>query len=74
VRALIVGGFRTFLGPKAVSSDNLVDIAHAPYFVLVDGEGGVRGYYRPDEAGLDELFHRSQHVLRAMRQRAKEAR
>jgi protein SCO1/2 len=69
VRALIVGGFQTYLGQKSVQSDNLVDIAHASYFVLVDGEGGIRGYYQPDKAGLDELFHRSQHVRREKRRR-----
>ena len=67
MRSLIVLGFKTHLGRREVSSENLVDIAHAPYFVLVDGNGGIRGYYRPDESGLDELFHRSQHVLRQHR-------
>ena len=30
--------------------------------VLVDREGGVRGSYGTDEAGIDEVFHRSRHV------------
>ena len=67
VREVIVDGFKTHLGRREVGSDNLVDIAHAPYFVLVDRTGGIRGYYRPDESGLDEVFHRSQHVLRERR-------
>jgi protein SCO1/2 len=52
---------------QAVTSDNLIDIAHAPYFVLVDGQGRIRGYYQPTETGIDEVFHRAQHVLRAER-------
>jgi protein SCO1 len=71
VRKVIVDGFKTHLGRKEINSDNLVDIAHAPYFVLVDGQGGIRGYYRPDDSGLDEVFHRSQHVLREMRRRGR---
>jgi protein SCO1 len=71
VRKVIVEGFKTHLGRKEINSENLVDIAHAPYFVLVDGAGGIRGYYRPDESGLDEVFHRSQHVLREMYRRGR---
>jgi protein SCO1/2 len=32
--------------------------------VLIDPEGGIRGYYATDEMGLEEVFHRSRHVLR----------
>jgi protein SCO1/2 len=67
VRALIVGGFKAHMGEKAVTSDNLIDIAHAPYFVIVDGKGQIRGYYQPTETGIDEVFHRAQHVLREAR-------
>jgi len=31
---------------------------------IVDGQGGMRGFYGLDESGLDEIFHRSRHVLR----------
>ena len=65
IRSLIMDGFKTHLGRRQARAGNLVDIAHAPYFVLVDGSAGIRGYYGPDESGLDEVFHRSQHVLRA---------
>jgi protein SCO1/2 len=42
-------------------------LRHACELFLIDGSGGVRGSYRDDTKGLDELFHRSQHVLRAAR-------
>jgi protein SCO1/2 len=32
-------------------------------FVLVDGAGRIRGFYGTDAMGLDEIFHRSRHVL-----------
>ena len=63
VRQLIVEGFRTPIG-EPVSSGDLIDIAHTAKFVLVDGTGAIRGYYDSDTLGLDEIFHRSQHVLR----------
>ena len=66
VRHLIVEGFKTHMGQKEKIGDNLIDISHAGLFVIVDGESGIRGYYRPDQQGLDEMYHRSQHVLRQM--------
>jgi len=70
VRVLIVQGLQTHLGEKIIKGD-LIDIAHASTLILVDGDGGVRGYYRYDERGLDEVFHRAQHVLRQQRQQRK---
>lgn len=67
IRELVTGGFKTAIGEPRASGDNLIDIAHSGKFVLVDGRGGIRGYYDTDESGLDEIFHRSQHVLREQR-------
>jgi protein SCO1/2 len=97
VEALIVGGFKTAIergkrpaGPGPVT---MYDIAHSEQLVLIDGDGGVRGFYsvrRPpgapqeplpmgvhstpeaealglDVLSLDELYHRSTHVLREQR-------
>jgi protein SCO1/2 len=66
IRQLVLEGFRTPLG-EPDPSGNLVDIAHSTRFVLVDGSGNIRGYYDNDATGLDEIFHRSQHVLKEMR-------
>lgn len=41
-----------------------VDVAHPDRLVLVDGAGRVRGLYHSDARGRDEVFHRSQHVLK----------
>jgi protein SCO1/2 len=64
VRKLVVEGFRTPMGPQERDGDVLVEIAHTGKLVLVDGGGGIRGYYDSDETGIDEVFHRSRHVLR----------
>ena len=66
IRELVVGGFRTPLG-EPDPEGNLIDIAHSTRFVLVDGDGGIRGYYDSDADGLDEIYHRSQHILRESR-------
>ena len=51
------------LEPAASPDD---PIPHGCELILLDGSGGIRGSYRDDTNGLDEIFHRSQHVLRAM--------
>jgi protein SCO1/2 len=68
IRALVVEGFKTAMGERETPGEGLIDIAHTGKFVIVDGTGGIRGYYDSDELGLDEIFHRSQHVLKAQRQ------
>ena len=67
IHELVQGGFKTALGDLEPLGENLVEIAHTGKFVLVDGNGGIRGYYDSDEMGLDEIFHRSQHVLKQLR-------
>lgn len=58
---LLEKGFRVpFDDANAASGD----IAHTGKVVLVDAEGGIRGYYDSDPMGIDEVFHRSKHVLR----------
>jgi protein SCO1/2 len=64
IRKLVVSGFKTAMGDREELSAGLFDIAHAGKLVLVDGQGRIRGYYDYDAPGLDELFHRSQHVQR----------
>jgi len=63
IRSLAVGGFRTPLG-ESETIEGLIDIAHSGKLILVDGRGGIRGYYESDAKGLDEIYHRSRHVLR----------
>ncbi len=63
LRHVIADGFRTHMGDKKPTSEGLVDIAHSTKLVLVDGQGRIRGYYGSDALGVDEVFHRAQHVL-----------
>lgn len=65
VQKLVEGGFKTAMGERIVDgSTGIIDIAHTEKLVLVDWEGGLRGYYGIDELGLDEVYHRSRHVIR----------
>jgi len=41
----------------------------APRLALVDGRGNLRGLYGTAEPGLDEVYHRSLHVLKEARGR-----
>lgn len=68
MESLVVGGFASAMD-KTTGPAGMIDIAHTTKLVLIDGDGNIRGYYSSDdEMGLDEVFHRSQHVLREMRQ------
>jgi protein SCO1/2 len=61
---LLEGGFKVPVGvpETAGASPSLVDIAHSGKLVLVDRQGGIRGYYDSTPMGLDEVFHRARHV------------
>lgn len=79
IRSLVVDGFKTPMGSleQATGSDDpaqtLIDIAHTGRLVLVDGSGGIRGYYDISVEGLDEVFHRTRHVLSERRPRRRSA-
>ena len=63
--AAALKGFHFSLESKIWTNNAFYEIAHTQKLVLVDGKGGVRGYYGSDKQGIDEVFHRSQHVLRS---------
>lgn len=68
IRALITEGFKTHVGEKQTRG-GVLDIAHTGNVALVDGRGWLRGVYRTDPEGLDEVFHRSQHLMLAGRKK-----
>ncbi|MEI8259255.1 MAG: hypothetical protein WCJ30_26605 [Deltaproteobacteria bacterium] len=45
---------------KGPLGEDLYDITHGARFVLVDAEGGLRGFYDSDGAGRRALRHRYQ--------------
>ena len=70
VISLVRDGFRLGVGEREADAAGVAyDIAHSTKLALVGPNGDVRGYYgiEPDE-GLDEIYHRAQHVLREMRE------
>jgi len=67
VRALVIEGFATAMGDRLENEAGMMDIAHTGKFVIVDPRGGIRGYYDSDLEGLDEIYHRSRHVLNESR-------
>jgi protein SCO1/2 len=64
IRAVVRDGFKLGIGqPEPQAGGAMYDIAHSTKLAIVDTEGGVRGFYEIDPDGLDEVFHRSQHVM-----------
>jgi len=57
IEQTVVKGFKIHIGTPQRNANNptLIDIMHGEHFVLVDREGTIRGYYRAELAGLDEL-------------------
>lgn len=75
VRKIVREGFKLGIGDREVAENGaMYDIAHSTKLALVDGAGGVRGFYDIEPEGLDEIFHRAQHVMAeaAMAEREKE--
>ena len=62
IQAVVVGGFKVPLEHTPPTPGSPFEIAHTGKVVLVDGSGGIRGYYDSDDMGLDEVFNRAQHV------------
>ena len=68
VLSLVREGFQLGVGDREAGPDGIAyDIAHSTKLALIGPDGGVRGFYgiEPDE-GLDEIYHRAQHLLRAL--------
>ena len=61
IRTLIEKGFRSHVG-RAETKGGVRDIAHTGHVALIDADGHMRGSFGTDPEGLDEVFHRSQHV------------
>lgn len=61
----LAGALVTATGKGTGSSEVRSGIPRPCRLYLVDGAGGIRGAYRDDTRGLDEVFHRAQHVARA---------
>ena len=57
IERTVVAGFKIHIGDRKPSAADptLMEIMHGEHFVLIDGKGTIRGYYRSDEAGLAEV-------------------
>ncbi len=57
-------GFLTAMGERETLENGMIDIAHAGRLALVDPRGRIRGWYSPDDEGLEELMQRTRQVRR----------
>lgn len=57
IERTVVQGFKVHIGKPETRADDptLIDIMHGEHFVLVDAAGTIRGYYRAEPAGMEEL-------------------
>lgn len=53
VTALVQGGFAMAVGEKQETAPGVYDIAHSNRLAVVDGDGGVRGFYGLEPASED---------------------
>ena len=65
---LVRNGFKLGVGQREADEAGVAyDIAHSTKLALIDGNGGIRGFYGIDgEHGTDEIFERAQHLLAEM--------
>jgi protein SCO1 len=59
VRETVVRGLRISMDPERSGGDAF----HGTHLVLVDGEGRIRGYYDPEDAGAVERVVRDAALL-----------
>ena len=61
--AFVADGLRMKIGAPRVRADGAIFIPRSDKLVLLDARGRIRGYYGAGKDGVDEVFHRAQHVL-----------
>jgi len=55
IETVVVKGFKVALG-KTETSPGIMEIFHGERFVLVDGEGRIRGFYEADDEGIEAVI------------------
>lgn len=63
IYALAEAGFLTAVNTQK-ERPSVMELTHTEKLILIDQRGQIRGYYESSDLGIDEVFHRSIHVLR----------
>lgn len=66
IEDVVVGGFKQAIQPLPEQEGKPPNILHGSHFVLVDGQGRIRGFYPTDEAGLREIAHDVRRLVAAL--------
>jgi len=64
VRAMVTDGLAVAMDKSGVQVDGSPNIIHSEYFVLLDHQGHIRGYYSSSDAQRVETMLRDAHRLR----------
>ena len=59
----IEDAFTVGVGEAVEVGETAMDIAHSEKLLLIDGAGRLRGYFDATADGINEIFHRSVHLL-----------
>jgi protein SCO1 len=59
----VVNGFKQAIAPEAAVDGRPANILHGTHFVLVDGEGVIRGFYSSDDEGLKALANAARQLV-----------
>jgi protein SCO1/2 len=65
IEGTVTNGFKMVMGKKeSAPGSSLMTIFHGEKFVLVDGEGSIRGFYDADDEGLAALVGAAERLAR----------
>lgn len=71
VERTVIDGFKVGIDrreiPNAETGTMDVDIVHGEHFVLVDRQGRIRGYYRANDDGLDQIVRDARRLATSRR-------
>ena len=62
VETVVLRGFKIAMGKKE-TTEGILEIFHGERFVLVDGEGKLRGFYDADDKGIEAIVRDARLVL-----------
>jgi len=65
IESTVVGGFKMVMQRTEVEDTGFFNIVHGERFILVDGQGRIRGYYEAHDEGLRELVAQARLLVRA---------
>ncbi len=64
VKRVVVQGFKQAIDAQPTAPNAPANVLHGTHYVLVDGTGTIRGFFRSDSDGIRDLEHATAQLLR----------